>query len=300
MKAAFRKTVTYPIAAQSSSRLRVRRSLAFTLIELLVVISVIALLIAIAIPAFAKVRSQAHRLVCQTNLRQWGMTLNLYIMENEGRFPADATTAGLDLLLRSGLPGSNDPSQMGGLTHHFDTQGIVLCPSAEKPGTRLPYTKPYHASDGSILEISGSYGGTFNAWTITKPTPVTYGSYGFNRWLSRGFSRYPWNSTHLRALDKRYEIPVLLDCARSWAQPSDAVGPPSREGQGTPLGPYCMNRHRAHVNGLFLDWSVRRVGLKELWTLKWYKEWDIANPWTQAGGVRPEDWPEWMRRFKDY
>lgn len=54
------------------------------------------------------------------------------------------------------------------------------------------------------------------------------------------------------------------------------------------------------MNGLFLDWSVRKVGLKELWTLKWYKEFDTANEWTRAGGVQPEDWPEWMRGFKDY
>jgi hypothetical protein len=51
---------------------------------------------------------------------------------------------------------------------------------------------------------------------------------------------------------------------------------------------------------VFLDWSVRKVGLKELWTLKWDREFDTAGPWTKAGGVRPGDWPEWMRRFKDY
>ena len=27
---------------------------------------------------------------------------------------------------------------------------------------------------------------------------------------------------------------------------------------------------------------------------------DTRNRWTRAGGVQPEDWPEWMRRFKDY
>ena len=61
-----------------------------------------------------------------------------------------------------------------------------------------------------------------------------------------------------------------------------------------------INRHEATVNCLFMDWSVRKIGLKELWTLKWHNQWDTAGPWTKAGGVRPEDWPEWMRRFKDY
>jgi hypothetical protein len=51
---------------------------------------------------------------------------------------------------------------------------------------------------------------------------------------------------------------------------------------------------------VFLDGSVRKVGLKELWTLKWFPQYDTANRWTKAGGVRPEDWPQWMRGFKDY
>lgn len=49
-----------------------------------------------------------------------------------------------------------------------------------------------------------------------------------------------------------------------------------------------------------MDWSVRKVGIKELWTLKWTKEFDRAGPWTKAGGVQPENWPQWMRRFRDY
>ncbi len=52
---------------------------------------------------------------------------------------------------------------------------------------------------------------------------------------------------------------------------------------------------------LFRDWSVRKVGLKELWTLKWDdRRFDTNGPWTMAGGVQPEDWPAWMRGFKDY
>jgi len=61
-----------------------------------------------------------------------------------------------------------------------------------------------------------------------------------------------------------------------------------------------MNRHDGYINGLFLDLSVQRIGLKELWTLKWYPDFDTSNPLTKAGGVQPSDWPEWMRKFKDY
>ncbi len=49
-----------------------------------------------------------------------------------------------------------------------------------------------------------------------------------------------------------------------------------------------------------MDFSVRKVGLKELWTLKWRREYNTCNEWTLCGGVEPNDWPEWMRGFKDY
>jgi len=62
----------------------------------------------------------------------------------------------------------------------------------------------------------------------------------------------------------------------------------------------CINRHNGTLNALFLDWSVRPIGLKELWTLKWNLAFDTAGPWTKAGGVKPEQWPQWMRGLKDY
>jgi prepilin-type processing-associated H-X9-DG protein len=81
------------------------------------------------------------------------------------------------------------------------------------------------------------------------------------------------------------------------------MNPPPYEDfiDGHSLGATCViNRHDGGMNSLFLDWSVRKVGLKEPWTLKWHREFDTANKWTLAGGVQPEDWPEWMRKFKDY
>ena len=294
------------IQTQWSDEARVRHSMAFTLIELLVVISVIALLIAIAMPALAKVRSQARSLVCQSSLRQWGMTFNLYTTENEDSLPGGFMS--ILWLLRGGRPSSIDPNTEGRQYHHFDTQGIAFCPSAKKPGSgTFALSTGTTSHDGSIstVRISGVLGGTFNAWTITDPTPKFHSSYGYNNRLSQefkglGFSRR--TKTSLLALKNLHKIPFLLDSSSPLSQPRDSIGPPSREGMGgrDSLGEFCINRHSAHVNALFLDWSVRRVGLKELWTLKWYQEWDTANPWTRAGGVRPEDWPEWMRKFKDY
>ena len=63
---------------------------------------------------------------------------------------------------------------------------------------------------------------------------------------------------------------------------------------------FCLARHEGTVNVTFFDFSLRKIGVKELWTLKWHRKFNTAGPWTKAGGIRPEDWPEWMRNFKAY
>src|SRR5689334_10921637 len=72
----FRSTTTTPC--------RDARADGFTLVELLVVIAVVALLVAMLLPALNKAREQSRLVACMSNLRQMGLAMTMYANENKG------------------------------------------------------------------------------------------------------------------------------------------------------------------------------------------------------------------------
>ncbi len=76
-----------PSRTRSRTALEVPRPLGFTLIELLVVVAIVAVLAALLLPALARAKGVARKSACVSNQHQIGLAWQLYLDENEDRFP---------------------------------------------------------------------------------------------------------------------------------------------------------------------------------------------------------------------
>jgi prepilin-type processing-associated H-X9-DG protein len=212
-------------------------------------------------------RRRAKEAVCAANLKGWGVIFRAFAGDNGGFF--------MDRGDALGWPETLAP--------YYGNPRMLLCPEA---------VKTY--MEGGI--------NPFMAWGYDTDLYYYKGSYVINDWISNeeGGSVSPpgaqayWRTPYTAGAE---HVPVLLGGQWKDMQPYPPDEPLPYETDVWTPGPYnemrraCISRHNGGVNAVFMDGSVRKVGLKHLWRLKWHREW-------------PEDyplpvWPEWMQNFKD-
>ncbi|MBI9019619.1 MAG: type II secretion system protein [Phycisphaerae bacterium] len=248
----------------------------FTLIELLVVISIIALLVSILMPALSKARHLGKNVVCMSNMKQWGAVFALYCEDNDGRLFSAWKSSGEGHVWLSFAE------------KYWDTEEILLCPEWN-----------------GRTQIQNADFGSRSAWGVFPDADVRLGyanrkgCYGANSWvgrLDRGLPKNTVKSDYWQYMGVKggNRVPLFMDArwpggrVRDTDLPEDPLG--NYQGSNA-MQRYAVNRHYGHINATFLDYSVRSVGLKDMWKLKWNGNFNV-HAYKDITA-----WPEWMNKL---
>jgi prepilin-type N-terminal cleavage/methylation domain-containing protein/prepilin-type processing-associated H-X9-DG protein len=269
----------------------------FTLIELLVVIAIIALLMAMLMPALDRARQQSRNTVCLSNLKHWGVVFSMYIDDNDGSFTEDYY-AGIS------EADSMDPqySFAGGhqwpvlLLPYYSDAKLRFCPMAtvsladERRAAFAAWIRADQLDPSKFWEACGSYG--LNSWASNPPPTAGDGGHPLD---------YYWRTPNVRAA--KNNIPLLLGAYWAGGFPYHEDEPPEVGNllSWDEIHRYCIPRHKDSINALFVDLSVRKVGLKQLWELKWHRHFRTdLGPRDDVTCGSEGGWPCWMDDFRRY
>jgi prepilin-type N-terminal cleavage/methylation domain-containing protein len=174
---------------------QVKKPSGFTLIELLVVISIIALLIALLLPALARAKSLALRIECASNMQQDGIAMQEYANEFRGVYPLSntgdwpfGTYAGYDAA--KGV-WTNYPQWGFGLLYYdsFGTVGDTMV--NPRPGILTPSPQGmslmYSTQPGGFNQ-SSSFSANFYTNGLATNWSDSYSGYCY--WLDRDLDTY--------------------------------------------------------------------------------------------------------------
>lgn len=162
----------------------------FTLIELLVVIAIIALLLSIVLPALRKVKAQARKTICTSQLHQWGVALIAYSGDNNSRLPkTPGTSSGTawpsmvvadkdNTAIRAYYTqGDFSIDTMGGYVAGYDkgtttpSHSVYFCPEASEAYRQLMIDALYIPK--GYFHSTYNYFGQVKSWSALTLTPKT-------------------------------------------------------------------------------------------------------------------------------
>jgi type II secretory pathway pseudopilin PulG len=141
----------------------------FTLLDVLVALGVITLLIAILTPTLGKVQETSRRVVCSSNLRQFGLGLQMYADDWRGQVPPSA------FLNANG----EDPAEM--MTVRLPPEHRFRVNSQGWDGLGILYSANYFSTPGLYYCPSHSGDHPFERYadTWTRPAGEIVGNYHF-------------------------------------------------------------------------------------------------------------------------
>jgi prepilin-type N-terminal cleavage/methylation domain-containing protein len=234
-----------PVIAANPPRPCIHRTSAYTLIELLVVVAIIALVVAILIPSLAAAKEKSRRVVCQSNLHQFCISLNAYANSNKQILPSG----------RSEMPGDEHTPVVATKTRQellkYVHQRFLECPWLGGPFKNTGGW--YYPNYGYVLGYNYLGGHKATPWTAPE---------GYAEWKSP------------QKITDSTRVPVLTELnawttgeQRTWA-PHGKRGPITQYGDEGQGGMTAKEAGAAGGNSCMMDGSA---SWKDIANMKYYQ-----------------------------